>query len=226
MGDRTIRLFPQKQGPPLGLMPVPALQKPGVYELELLDAKGAVIKKRTINVVSAHFPSQNIVISKQLSTLKPAEGEQDTFKKFNSTVTGERFWTEPFQLPVPGCMGSPFGVRRLHNGKPTGDYHAGLDQHGQAGTPIHAITGGTVRVAGMFQLRGGAVGIDHGQGVGSIYMHMSKVIAREGDVVKPGDVIGLVGATGRATGPHLHWSVNVYGVPVNPRQWVKPAVCK
>ena len=76
MYGRTIQLFPQKQGPPLGLMPVPALQKPGAYELELLDGNGSVIGKRNVNVVSARFPSQNIIISKTLSTLKPAEGEQ------------------------------------------------------------------------------------------------------------------------------------------------------
>ena len=125
------------------------------------------------------------------------------------------------QLPVPGCLTSPFGVQRLFNGKPTGDFHAGLDQRGAQGTPIHAIAGGVVKIVREFNLRGGTVAIDHGQDVESIYMHMSKTAATEGQQVAAGDVIGYIGATGRANGPHLHWTLYVNGVPVNPAQWVK-----
>jgi murein DD-endopeptidase MepM/ murein hydrolase activator NlpD len=115
-------------------------------------------------------------------------------------------------------------VQRFFNGKPTGDFHAGLDQRGAAGTPIHAVAAGVVRIVRDFSLRGGTVAIDHGQGVESIYMHMSKTAAKEGEHVSAGDVIGYVGATGRANGPHLHWTLYVNGVPVNPVQWVKVPV--
>lgn len=225
LDGQTIRLFPQPQGLPLGLMPIDVNRKPGSYSLELLDASGAVLKSEKVIVRDARFPTQNIVISQALSTLKPAPGEQDTVNAFRTHVSDTRLWAEPFHLPIPGCMTSTFGVRRLHNGKPTGDYHAGLDQRGTAGTPIHAITDGTVRISRMFNLRGGTVAIDHGQGLESIYMHMSKVAAVEGTVVKPGDVIGYVGSTGRSTAPHLHWTLYANGIPVNPLQWVKPQPC-
>ena len=220
MNDRTVRLFQHT-----GLMPVPALEKPGTYKLEYLDEKGAVLRSEDVVVVDAKFPSQNIVISKQLSELKPNEEEEQAMRAFRQSGSDVRQWSEPLGVPLDGCMTSPFGVRRLHNGKPTGDYHAGLDQRGAAGTPIHAITGGTVKVARMLQLRGGTVAIDHGQGLASIYMHMSKVGATGGAAVKAGDVIGYVGSTGRSTAPHLHWSLYANGVPVNPRQWVKVTPC-
>ncbi len=222
---RTIRLFPQPGGPRLGLMPVSAIEKPAQYQLDYLDASGAVIRSEPLTVRDARFPTQNISIAPSISTLKPAPGEQETVTAFRTAVSETRYWTEPFQLPVPGCKTSPFGVQRLHNGKPTGDYHAGYDQGGVTGEPIRAISGGAVRIARMFRLRGGTVAIDHGQGLGSIYMHMSKTAAVEGSIVKPGDIIGYVGATGRATGPHLHWTLYANGIPVNPGQWVKPPAC-
>lgn len=226
LAGHTVRLFRQPDGSNLALMPVEALQKPGPYTLEYLDGKGAVIRSEPVVVKNARFPTQNLVISKRLSTLKAAPGEQETVTAFRTAVSDVRLWTEPLRLPVPGCMTSPFGVRRLHNGKPTGDFHAGLDQRGAAGSPIHAITGGTVRISRMFQLRGGTVAIDHGQGLSSIYMHMSRVLAKEGATVQPGDVIGEVGSTGRSTAPHLHWTLYVFGVPVNPAQWVQVERCQ
>ena len=225
LAGRTVKLFLQPSGPASGLMPIPANLKPGLYSLEYLDPNGTVVSRTPLTVRSGRFLTQNIVISKSLSELRPAPGEQEAVNAFRNTVTGTRFWTEPFTTPVPGCMTSPFGVRRLHNGKPTGDYHAGLDQRGSTGTPIRSITGGTVHIARMLTLRGGTVAIDHGQGLASIYMHMSAVSAVEGSVVKAGDVIGAVGSTGRSTAPHLHWTLYVHGVPVNPLQWVKTPRC-
>jgi murein DD-endopeptidase MepM/ murein hydrolase activator NlpD len=122
-------------------------------------------------------------------------------------------------------MNSPFGASRLHNGKPTGDYHGGVDQHGAPGTRIHAAAAGIVRIAQMFPLRGGTVAIDHGHGLESIYMHQSRFAVKEGQILKAGDVIGYIGSTGRATGPHLHWSLYANGRSVSPLQWVKLTPC-
>jgi murein DD-endopeptidase MepM/ murein hydrolase activator NlpD len=122
-------------------------------------------------------------------------------------------------------MTSLFGVTRYHNGKPTGDYHAGIDQRAAAGSPIHAIAAGVVKIVQLYNLRGGTVAVDHGQGLESIYLHMSKFAVKEGDVVERGDVIGFVGATGRATGPHLHWTIYANGEAVNPLQWVHTVSC-
>jgi murein DD-endopeptidase MepM/ murein hydrolase activator NlpD len=225
LGEANIRLFTQTEGAPLGLMPVSALQKPGKYELEYLDAAGAVVHKQTVTVLDAHYARQNVVLSKEVVELKPAPGEQDAASAFRQNVSDVRYWEEPLRLPVPGCMTSPFGVQRYQNGKPTGDFHAGWDQRGATGVPIHAITGGKVLLARPFHLRGNTVGIDHGQGLESIYMHMSQITAIEGSNVKAGDIIGYVGATGRVTASHLHWTIYANGVPVNPGQWMKLPSC-
>jgi murein DD-endopeptidase MepM/ murein hydrolase activator NlpD len=115
---------------------------------------------------------------------------------------------------------SPFGVARLHNGRPTGEFHGGIDQRGALGTPIHAAAAGVVKIVQPFNVLGGTVAIDHGQGLETMYLHMSKLNVAVGDHVAKGAVIGYVGATGRANGPHLHWVVYVNGVPQNPQQWV------
>jgi murein DD-endopeptidase MepM/ murein hydrolase activator NlpD len=225
MNGRTIRMFTQKEGAPLGLMPVPTLEKPGVYDLEFLDAGGAVLHAQSVTVLDAHYAKQNVNLSQAVTELKPTPGEQEAVSAFRTNLSDTRYWAEPLHLPVPGCMTSPFGVQRYQNGKATGDFHAGFDQRGAAGTPIHAITAGKVILAREFNLRGGTVAIDHGQGLESIYMHMSKVAAKEGTIVGVGDIIGYVGATGRATAPHLHWTIYANGVPVNPLQWVKLQSC-
>jgi murein DD-endopeptidase MepM/ murein hydrolase activator NlpD len=144
----------------------------------------------------------------------------ETMRALNETVTETRRWEETLTAPTPQCVNSPFGVTRLHNGRPTGNYHRGLDQASPAATPIRAAASGQVKVAKMFVMHGGTVGIDHGQGLTSHYLHMSRVIATEGQQVKQGDVIGEVGSTGFATGPHLHWGLYLFGVPVNARLWV------
>ncbi len=225
MNGRTVRMFRQADGRTLGLMPIPAIEKPGIYNLEFLDKNGAVIRTDQVVVIDAHYARQNIVLGKETAELTPAPGESETVKAFQQEVSNVRYWSEPLQLPVPGCMTSPFGVQRYQNGKATGNIHAGLDQRGAAGTPIHAVTGGTVKIVRMFTLRGGTVAINHGQGLQSIYMHMSKFAAKEGDRVQAGDVIGYVGATGRVTAPHLHWTLYANGVPISPSQWVKLASC-
>jgi len=225
LNGRTITLFPQQDGPALGLMPVPTLAEPGKYQLDFLDQNGAVLHSTEIEVEDAYYRRENISIAPSISKLKPSPGEQATVSKFRETVSSERYWKEPFEAPLPGCVTSPFGSTRLHNGKLTGDFHAGVDQRGAAGTPIHPITPGVVKIVQKWNLRGGTVAIDHGQGVETIYLHMSAFQAKVGQQVGPGDVIGYVGETGRANGPHLHWTIYVNGVPVNPGQWMKLEPC-
>jgi murein DD-endopeptidase MepM/ murein hydrolase activator NlpD len=220
MAGRTVRLF-SSDGQAVGLMPVEVNQAPGSYDLEVVSSSGAVLQKKTIAVEHVDFPTQNIVISRAKKALKPSPGELRTVAALRDSVTPERLWVEPFTKPTGDCENSPFGVRRLHNGSPTGSYHRGLDQRSRKGTPVRAITGGTVRIVRMYNLHGGTVGIDHGQGVTSFYLHLSRFRAKEGARVKRGEVIGYVGSTGFANGPHLHWQLTVNGVPVNPHQWVQ-----
>jgi murein DD-endopeptidase MepM/ murein hydrolase activator NlpD len=220
LNNRTIKLFPQADGTSLGLMPISVLAKPATYELEWLDEHGTALHKTEIEVVNAHYRKQNVVLSKALSALRSTSDERERVGAFLKEVSAERYWQEPFEAPIPGCITSPFGVTRLHNGKPTGEYHAGLDQRGPLAGPIHAVAAGTVKIVRKFELRGGTVAIDHGQGLESIYLHMSDFAVKEGDHVNEGDVIGYVGSTGRSTGPHLHWTLYANGQPISPLQWI------
>jgi murein DD-endopeptidase MepM/ murein hydrolase activator NlpD len=225
LNDKTIPLFSQPDGERMGLMPVPVLRKPGTYTLEFLDAKDLVINKMPITVLDAHYHRENITIAPAISALQPSPGEQQTVGDFKRTVSNVRYWKEPFDPPVPGCLTSPFGSMRMHNGKLTGDFHAGVDQRGAAGTPIHPITAGVVKLVQKYNLRGGTVAVDHGQGVETIYLHMSEFQAKEGQQVTPADVIGYVGSTGRSTGPHVHWTLYINAEAMNPAQWMTLHAC-
>jgi murein DD-endopeptidase MepM/ murein hydrolase activator NlpD len=225
MIGRTVPLYPQAEGGRLGLMPVAAGTQPGSYPLEFLAEDGAVLRASTIMVRDARFRTQNVVLEKAILDLQPAPGEMETVAAFQKADSETRRWVEPLAHPVPGCMVSPFGVKRLHNGKPTGEYHRGIDQRAPAGQPVRAVAAGEVKIVRKFNLHGGTVAIDHGQGLESIYLHLSRFATTEGALVKKGDVIGYAGSTGRSTAPHLHWSLYVHGVPVNPVQWVAMKPC-
>jgi murein DD-endopeptidase MepM/ murein hydrolase activator NlpD len=221
LNERTVPLFPQTDGTTLGLMPVAIGAKPGPYQLEYLNGDKSTIHSESMMVLNAHYARQNVVLSKALTQLKSNSDERERVEAFRNLVSPTRYWEEPLEAPVPGCLTSPFGVQRLHNGKPTGDYHAGLDQRSPAGAPIHAVAAGIVKIVSKFELRGGTVAIDHGQGLESIYLHMSDFAAKEGQHVQKRDVIGYVGSSGRSTAPHLHWTLYVNSQPVSPTQWIK-----
>jgi murein DD-endopeptidase MepM/ murein hydrolase activator NlpD len=223
--EKTIRLFPDAAGGAFGLMPIAIDEKPGAYTLDFLDRSGATVETRPVQVIDAHYRKQNVTMSEGTAELKPSPGEVETTAAFRNTVSDTRYWEEPLEVPVRGCMTSPFGVQRYLNGKPTGSAHAGLDQRSPAGAPIHAAAAGTVKFVREWNLHGRTVAIDHGQGLESIYLHMSKTAATEGAQVKKGDIIGYVGTTGRSTAPHLHWTIYANGLPVNPLDWVKVAPC-
>lgn len=225
MDSKTIRLFPQASGERLGLMPVAATREPGSLRVETLDGNGKVLESATVTIADARFMKQDVKLQPEVQGLKPSPGEVETVAAFRNTVSDVRYWQEPFAAPVGGCMSSPYGFQRLYNGKPGGNIHSGLDQRSPAGNPIHVMADGVVRLVREYNIHGHVVGVDHGQGLVSIYLHMSKFAVAEGAAVKKGDVIGYVGSTGRSTGPHLHWSVMANGVAVNPTQWISVHPC-
>lgn len=223
--DRSIKMFKQKDGTWFGLMPIAEAEIPGAYSVEFLASTGETVDSAKLTIRPTVFPTQNVNLAPQIEELKSSPEEIQTLTAFRNSVSDERFWEDPMAVPVMGCMLSPFGVKRLHNGKPTGEFHGGVDQRAAAGSPIRAAAAGEVKIAQPFTVLGGTVGIDHGQGLETMYLHMSKIAVQPGARVNKGDVIGYAGATGRANGPHLHWLIDVNGVPVNPRQWVTLAAC-
>jgi murein DD-endopeptidase MepM/ murein hydrolase activator NlpD len=225
LNDRTVRLFPQPTGGSQGLMPIAVADTPGVYEIEFLAEDGKPLASAKLTLRATRFPTQNVVLAPQIEALHSTPEDIQTLTEFRNTVSDVKYWEDPLTAPVPGCILSPFGVKRLHNGKPTGEIHSGIDQRSPAGRPVHAVAGGIVKIAQPFAVLGGAVAIDHGQGLETMYLHMSKLLVEPGAHVKKGEVIGYVGSTGRANGPHLHWVVDVNGVPVNPQQWVALKSC-
>lgn len=220
LGKKTVPLFLQETGDYVGLVPVDVYEPTGNKTLMVMDARGQVLYSQPVTIQSGKFPTQNISVSKATKGLEPLPGEMEAIGTLKNTLTPTRFWEEPFVSPTPDCMNSPFGVRRLHNGKDTGNYHKGIDQRSPHGRPIKAIASGKVQISKMYRLHGGTIGLDHGQGITSIYIHMSKLAKEAGDSVSKGETIGYVGSTGFATGPHLHWGLYVNGLPVNPVQWV------
>jgi murein DD-endopeptidase MepM/ murein hydrolase activator NlpD len=120
-----------------------------------------------------------------------------------------------FKLPVAGRISSPFGKRRILNQQPRSP-HSGLDIAAPTGTPVKTAAAGTVAVTGDYFFNGKTILIDHGQGLITLYCHLSAIDTVKGQWVEAGEVIGQVGQTGRVTGPHLHFSVNLNGARVNP----------
>ncbi len=204
----------------LALVPVAATDAVGADTLVVRSADGKTRFSKTVQVKDAKFRIQNIRATSGMQALKPMAGEMEAIRALQELVSPQRHWAEPFLSPTLQCMNSPFGVQRYHNGKPTGNYHRGVDHRSPQGTPVRATAGGKVQISKMFRLHGGTVGVDHGQGVSSVYIHLSKLAVKEGVLVERGDVIGHVGSTGFATGPHLHWGLYVNGLPVNPLQWI------
>lgn len=127
-----------------------------------------------------------------------------------------------FDWPAPGIESGVFGSQRIDNGVPMAP-HFGVDMAAPTGTPIHAPADGTVSLSADHYLNGGFTLIDHGQGVSTSYLHQSKRLVKDGDVVKRGQKIGEIGQTGRATGPHLHWAMNWFEVKLDPSRSARKA---
>jgi len=206
-------------------MPVSVKDSPGLASIEFLSKEGTAFATGKFLVRAIRFPSENVRLSPDVEALRSAPEEIQLLTTFRNEVSDDRFWQDPLAPPVDGCVTSPFGVKRMHNGKPTGEFHGGVDQRTPAGEEIRAIADGKIIFAKQFNVLGNAVGIDHGQGLGSMYLHMSKLAVADGALVKKGDALGYAGSTGRSTGPHLHWVLYANGVNINPAQWLKLTEC-
>jgi murein DD-endopeptidase MepM/ murein hydrolase activator NlpD len=157
--------------------------------------------------------------------LDPELRRQETEKldKVFTVFTPQPLWQGAFIMPVANELTSSYGVGRSYNNQPISSYHAGVDIEGAMGTPILAANRGRVVFAERTQVRGNLLILDHGLGVYTVYAHLSEFVAKVGQQVNQGEVIGKVGDTGLVTGPHLHWEVVVGGVSVEPLEWTRRA---
>lgn len=203
------------------LLPTTPLDRPGRLSIQV--TAGTDTQTIPITLRNRSFPTQNI----WLPPGKDSNGDDAEFDRvdaFKAIVSPEKLWSGKFLRPNQGEVSSGYGIRRYYNGVFAKDYyHRGIDYAGGQGSAIVAPAAGRVVLIGResqgFRVHGNCVGLDHGQGVESIYIHMSRIDVKEGDFVKPGQRIGAVGATGSATGPHLHWGVFVHSLAVDPTPW-------
>jgi murein DD-endopeptidase MepM/ murein hydrolase activator NlpD len=225
LNERSAKLYFQRDGKRFGLLPISVKDTPGTFSLLISRNDDGAPQSLPVVIRKTIFSSQNVKLSPEIEGLHSTPEEMALLTSFRDAISETRSWADPLQPPVSGCMTSPFGVKRLHNGKPTGEYHGGVDQRTPEGEAIRAVAAGTITFAKQFNVLGNAVGIDHGQGLESMYLHMSRLVVVPGVAVQRGDILGYAGSTGRSTGPHLHWVLYVNGVNVNPAQWVKLAPC-
>jgi murein DD-endopeptidase MepM/ murein hydrolase activator NlpD len=230
--DKPLHFF-QSTNDQVALQGVDVLLEPGVYPL-LMEAALADGRKQSFEqmvlVTSGNYPSEDIILN-DASTIDPAvtEPELQNITSITAPATPTRFWDGIFTAPAvyPDCFTSRYGTRRVYkvvnSNTEVPGFHSGLDFCGGEGLQIFAPAAGKVVFAAPLTVRGNATIIDHGWGVYSGFWHQSQIFVNVGDTVEPGQVIGLVGGTGRVTGPHLHWEVWVNGIQVNPIDWLNQA---
>ncbi len=205
------------------LIPSTPLEKPGVRNVQVM-ADGQT-KAIPISFVDRKFRIQRINLPPGKSGVGATAYELKKVAAFKALVTPTKYWNGKFVDPSKAETSTPFGVKRYYNGIFADDYyHRGLDYAGAKGSPVTAPAAGRIVMVGFvkdgFRVHGNAIGLDHGQGVVSIFMHLSRIDVKEGDLVKTGDLLGAIGTTGASTGPHLHWGLYVNGVGVEPAQWL------
>lgn len=219
---REVPAFSGPGGVVAVLLGVDMEDAPGTSDFMLERGAGAerrVVERVSITVTPGDFGVQALSLpDKQVDldseTLRRVEIEQRTMLTAMQRVT-PRAWDGAFILPSDGSIQNTFGLRRVINGQPRRP-HTGEDISAPAGAPVSAINHGTIRLVADHFFSGKSVVIDHGLGLYSMYFHLSDVTVHAGERVAKSQVIGAVGATGRASGPHLHWGVRLNGARVNP----------
>ena len=198
--------------------------RPGDHAVDVTfayeDGRTRVVRE-PVRVNAQQYPTTELQVEERFVELSPedqarADREAAETSAIYDTFTPERYWSDAFQVPVQGAKdGRNFGHRRVFNGQPRAP-HSGADLRATTGTPIYAANRGRVALAKDLFFSGNAVYIDHGHGLFTTYLHLSRIDVAVGEMVELGQPIGLAGATGRVTGPHLHWGVRLVDARVDP----------
>jgi murein DD-endopeptidase MepM/ murein hydrolase activator NlpD len=200
---------------------IPLDTEPGAHEAQLKSADARTNRSLPFVVAPKQYAEQRLQVENShhvdpdKDDLQRIDAERVRIDRALNTYSTDLLppWTMP--APVPGTRSSSFGLRRFFNGQPRNP-HSGMDIAAPTGTPILSPAAGRVVEAGDFFFNGNTVFVDHGLGVVTMYCHLSRVDVKPGDRVEVGTQLGLVGATGRVTGPHLHWSIGVNRAMVDP----------
>ncbi len=192
--------------------------KPGRYDMTVRAGDGTL--HRTLVVQARAFPTRRLTVDPNLVHPPPemqarVEQEARQLHEIWDHPAEKRLWSGPFERPVPDEANSAFGTRSIYNGEPRPP-HTGADFLSPSGRPVKAPGAGRIAYAAPMYFTGNTVILDHGLGLFSLFAHLSEIDVKAGDAVAAGDVVGKVGATGRVTGPHLHWTVRLNNARVDP----------
>lgn len=219
---RPLAFFPYA-GAAAALLGIDFEARPGRYQIRIVVA-GPGAEPRTVmsrlTVRARRFGVERLTLPPPLVDLDPeteqrADAEEWRLRTLFATITPERLWRGRFTAPVGARDGRGFGVHRIINGRPRAP-HGGLDYAAERGTPVVAANAGRVALVADFFFPGRLVVIDHGLGLHTAYFHLDRVAVAVDDLVERGQPIGVVGSTGRATGPHLHFSTAVGPARIDP----------
>ena len=201
------------------LIGLPLETSPGQHRVDIRTRTGSF--EVSFDVEPKDFPVQRLTIANDRMVnpnpedLARIRRETAKMRAAYALVSPAKGDLHPFLLPVAGEVSSPFGRKRILNGQPRSP-HRGLDIAANTGTPMVAPAAGVVVATGSFFFNGNTVMIDHGAGLVTMYCHLHEIHVEEGETLARGETFGSVGATGRATGPHLHWTVSMHGAKVDP----------
>ena len=211
------------------LLGVDLEKAPGEYQLKVTgqtESGEKISCSAQVTVTKGRFATEKLQVGKQFvepspEQIKRAEEESQKLRDIFDRVTPERLWDGNFRMPLDGVTtGTNFGRRRILNGNP-GSPHSGMDLPATTGTPVRATQRGRVVLAEELYFAGNTVVVDHGLGIYTLYGHLAEIAVKVGDDLEAGAVLGKVGATGRVTGPHLHWGLKVERARVNPLELVR-----